>query len=150
MNTEISSYPPLSRQGIREFLAARSESLTAVIAYLEAGEYWVLDFQGGGVEASLKSLNDRMDDPAPAPIYDPADTGYVLSYLSAGRTVRLLEWLEANPLNTVVSLLDNPDIDIAFKSRLRAMLKILSKAVLLHALFGPTRQREILACLGTH
>lgn len=138
---------PLSKKEVREFLAARSESLSAVIAYLESGEYWVLDGKGSLVDISLQQLNSSILSPAPPPLYDPVETGYVLNYLCAGRTVRLLEWLEANPSNRVSELLTNPEIDDAFRMRIRTLFKILTKAILLHTLFGPARQAEILECL---
>lgn len=128
--------PILSVRDLDEFFSDRDGALPYIIAYLEAGEDWVLDRRGAPLEGLLISeLGERMLAPPPVDS-DLNESAEVLNYVRAGRMLRILEWMDANPENRIADILKYPGLDVAFRERLKKILAILARGKLLEMMFN--------------
>lgn len=135
--------PILSAKDLDNFFSDRDGALPYIIAYLEAGEDWVLDKRGAPLEGLLISeLGERMLAPPPVDS-NIQESAEVLNYVRAGRMLRILEWMDANPENKIADILRHPDLDIIFKERLKKILAILTRGKLLEMMFNEKSCNEM-------
>jgi hypothetical protein len=74
---------------------------------------------------------------APPPVDDDFnESAAVLNYVRAGRMLRILDWMDANPQNRVADILRHPGLDVAFRERLKKILAILARGKLLEMMFN--------------
>lgn len=138
---------PLSDAGVQHFLE-RSPVLQALMAYFEAGEDWTTDAPGTSVDGVLISdLGLRMMDPAPAPAVSREKTAEVLTYVRASRVLRIHDWLDATPENSVVAMLQDREVSPVYRRRLSTMLSILARGMVFNHIFNEKRRKEILEAI---
>lgn len=137
----------LSDVGVQAFLS-RSPVLESLMAYFEAGEDWTLDTPGSGSDALLISdLGERMRDPAPAPSVSRAVTAEALTYVRASRVLRIHDWLDNTPENSVVAIIGDEAVNPIYRKRLSTMLSILARGMVFNKIFNAQRRAEILEAI---
>lgn len=137
----------LSARDLETFYDERDGALKYIIAYLESGEDWVLDHRGAPLEGLLVSgLGERMLGPAPVDD-DVNESASVLNYVRAGRMLRILDWMDSNPENHIAGILQHPNLNAAFRERLKKILAILARGKLLETMFNEQSCEEMAAAL---
>lgn len=138
---------PLCAAQIEKFLE-RSETLNLLLSYLQQSEDWIADHPGSVIEGLLiEDLGKRMLDPDPPAPVDRNETAQTLTYVSAPRILRIHDWLDATPHNRVAAMIEDPDVDPIYKSRLKVLFSILARAMVFHHVFDEKRRQEILAAI---
>lgn len=144
---------PLTQEEVRKNFSERSPVLMAIITYLEGSEHWTVDRRGSAFEHDLMRLGDRISASAPPPVIDidtdeDEQTRILLNYIQAGRMLSILEWLSDNDNNSELLIraitMHEDQNSLSFSERLRVMFLIMGRAEMLHKIFCPERQMQII------